>query len=76
MALEPDEEAAVADLEERAKTVALEFMKMHPSVGKLRNEELRGLCLKSLHSMTTELEIIKKHLILAKDPERDGSTEL
>jgi len=65
---------SVLALQEHCKTVALEFMKMHPVVGKLEDEDLTGICLKSLHAMTTELEIIKKHLIKAQN--RDDSTDL
>ena len=61
-------------IQDHCKTVALEFMKIHPLVGKLENEELRGICLKSLHAMTTELEVIKKHLIKAQN--RDDSSDL
>ena len=49
-------------------------MKMHPVVGRLPDAQLKETCLKSLHAMTVELEVIKKHLIMARN--RDDSTEL
>lgn len=63
-----------SELQERCRAVALEFMKMHPIVGRLTDGELKEICLKSLHAMTVELEVIKKHLIKAQN--RDDSTEL
>ena len=64
----------IATLQDHCKVVALEFMKMHPVVSKLENPELQSICLKSLHAMTTELEVIKKKLIRLQ--QRDGSSEL
>ena len=64
----------IEEIQEHCKTVALAFMKIHPVVGKLKSDELRGICLKSLHAMTTELEVMKKHLI--KSQNRDDSSDL
>lgn len=61
-------------LEEHCRNVALQFMKMHPVAGRLPDTQLKETCLKSLHAMTVELEVIKKHLIKARN--RDDSTEL
>ena len=61
-------------LDEHCRNVALQFMKMHPIVGRLPDAQLRETCLKSLHAMTVELEVIKKHLIKARN--RDDSIEL
>ncbi len=70
---DPDKDPITA-IEEHCKTIALTFMKIHPAVGRLTDPELQATCLQSLHAMTTELEVIKKHLIMAQH--RDDSTAL
>jgi hypothetical protein len=69
-----EQEEAIGKIQEACKQIALQFMKIHPVVAKLGDEGTQSTCLKSLHQMTTELEIIKKHLIVLQ--KRDGSSEL
>lgn len=65
---------AITKIQEACKQIALQFMKIHPNVPKLADEETQSECLKSLHAMTTELETIKKRLIRLQG--RDDSGEL
>jgi len=65
---------AIEKIEEACKQIALQMMKIHPSVGGLDDEETQADILKSAHELTVELETIKKKLIRLKG--RDDSTEL
>ncbi len=65
---------AIDQIQECAKEIALQLMKIHPTVGNLGNEEVQSIVLGSLHKMTVELEVVKKHLIVLQ--KRDDSTEL
>jgi thymidylate synthase ThyX len=58
-----DQTAAINQIQEAAKQIALQFMKIHPALRKLENGEIRDECLKSMHEMTVQLESIKKRLI-------------
>ncbi|MGK0189622.1 MAG: hypothetical protein ACI9R3_005439 [Verrucomicrobiales bacterium] len=69
-----ERDTAITRIEEACKNIALQFMKIHPALPGLGDEEIQRDCLKSLHEMTTELETIKKRLIKLKG--RDDSTEL
>lgn len=64
----------LSTLDAHCRTVALQLMKMHPEAGRIPDQQLRETCLKSLHEITVQLEIIKKHLIKARN--RDDSVEL
>ncbi|MDA0814311.1 MAG: hypothetical protein O3C21_18210 [Verrucomicrobia bacterium] len=66
--------AAISKIEEACKQIALQFMKIHPALPGIADEQVQSECLKSLHAMTTELETIKKKLIRLKG--RDDSTDL
>jgi thymidylate synthase ThyX len=66
--------AAIAQIQEACKQIALQFMKIHPALGKLEDAETQSDALKSMHEMTVHLEIIKKKLI--KLQQRDDSAEL
>ena len=70
--MERDE--AVDKIQAACKEIALQFMKIHPSVSRLSDDATQGDILKSLHGMTVELEVIKKKLIQLQN--RDDSTEL
>ena len=70
--MERDE--SISKIQDACKEIALQFMKIHPAVPGLDDDEAQGECLKSLHGMTTELEIIKKRLIRLQN--RDDSSEL
>ena len=65
---------AIEKIEEACKQIALQMMKIHPSVADLDDEETQADILKSAHELTVELETIKKKLIRLKG--RDDSTEL
>jgi hypothetical protein len=69
-----DSPSVIAQLQEAAKQIALQMMKMHPAVRKLPDESARDDCLKSLHEMTVQLESIKKRLIRIQ--QRDDSSLL
>jgi len=69
-----NQEDAIQKIQEACKQIALQFMKIHPVVSNLGDAGTQATCLKSLHGMTTELEVMKKHLIVLQ--KRDGSTEL
>ena len=65
---------AIEKIEEACKQIALQMMKIHPTVGDLDDEETQADILKAAHELTVELETIKKKLIRLKG--RDDSTEL
>jgi hypothetical protein len=55
-----DRTAAIAQIREAAKQIALQFMKIHPALTALNDAETQGDCIKALHEMTVQIEIIKK----------------
>lgn len=55
-----DRPAAISQIREAAKNIALQFMKIHPALPKLGDEETMKECLKAMHEMTVQLETIKK----------------
>jgi hypothetical protein len=65
---------SIDKIQEACKQIALQFMKIHPALRGIEDEQTQSDCLKSLHGMTTELEIIKKKLIQLQG--RDDSGEL
>jgi len=65
---------SIDKIQEACKQIALQFMKIHPAVPGIEDEQTQDDCFKSLHAMTTELEIIKKKLIQLQG--RDDSGEL
>jgi len=69
-----EREEAIEKIEEACKQIALQMMKIHPTVRHLGDEETQADVLKAAHELTVELEIIKKKLIRLKG--RDDSTEL
>ncbi|MBL9114567.1 MAG: hypothetical protein JNJ83_06130 [Verrucomicrobiaceae bacterium] len=58
-----DRNAAIQQIQDAAKTIALAMMKIHPALPKLDHAETQSECIKSLHEMTVNLEVIKKRLI-------------
>jgi hypothetical protein len=58
-----DRAAAIKQIQEACKSIALQFMKIHPALPHLQSEEVQSESLKSLHEMTVQLESIKKRLI-------------
>jgi hypothetical protein len=51
---------AILQIREACKTVAIQFMKIHPALPHLQHSETISDCLKALHEMTIQLETIKK----------------
>ena len=66
--------AAIAQIREAAKNIALQFMKIHPALPGLNDAETQGDCIKALHEMTVQIEIIKKKI--GKLEKTDDSTVL
>ena len=69
-----EREAAIDKIQECCKEIALQMMKIHPTVQHLDDETTQGEVLKAAHGLTVELEVIKKKLIQLQ--KRDGSSEL
>ncbi len=69
-----DRPTAIAQIREAAKNIALQFMKIHPALRDLNDEETVGDCIKCVHEMTVQLEIIKKKI--GKLERSDDSTLL
>lgn len=65
---------AIEKIQEACKQIALQLMKIGPSIQKLENEATQDDIVKASYKLTIELEIIKKKLIKLQD--RDGSSEL
>jgi thymidylate synthase ThyX len=69
-----DRTSAIAQIREAAKQIALQFMKIHPALAALNDAETQGDCIKALHEMTVQIEIIKKRV--GKLERADDSTLL
>lgn len=69
-----DRSAAIQQIQDACKTIALQFMKIHPALPHLQDSETQAESLKSLHEMTVQLESIKKRLIRLE--KRDDSAIL
>ena len=54
--------AAIAQIREACKNIALQFMKIHPALPHLQDAETQGDCIKAVHEMTVQLETIKKKI--------------
>ena len=54
--------AAINQIREAAKNIALQFMKIHPALPHLEDEQTMKDSLKAMHEMTVQLEIIKKKI--------------
>ena len=53
---------AIAQIREAAKNIALQFMKIHPALPGLNDNETMADCIKCVHEMTVQLETIKKKI--------------
>lgn len=53
---------AIQQIRDACKTVALQFMKIHPALPHLQSPETMAECLKAVHEMTVQLETIKKRV--------------
>jgi len=69
-----DRAAAILQIQDACKTIALQFMKIHPALRDLQDQETQSESLKSMHEMTVQLESIKKRLI--RLDKRDDSAVL
>ena len=69
-----DRLAAIKQAQDACNTIGVQFMKIHPTLAHLGDDELRAETIKSLHEMTVKIEVIKKKLI--KLQQRDDSAEL
>jgi thymidylate synthase ThyX len=69
-----DRPTAIAQIREAAKNIALQFMKIHPALPGLNDAETMGDCIKAVHEMTVQLEVIKKKV--GKLERSDDSTLL
>lgn len=54
--------AAIAQIREACKNIALQFMKIHPALPHLKDDETMKDSLKAMHEMTVQLETIKKKI--------------
>ncbi|MCB1227307.1 MAG: hypothetical protein KDK99_15925 [Verrucomicrobiales bacterium] len=52
--------AAIQQIRDACKAIALQFMKIHPALPHLGDAEMQGDCIKAVHEMTVQLETIKK----------------
>lgn len=57
-----DRPVAIAQIREACKNIALQFMKIHPAVPGLADEETQKECFRCVHEMTVLLETIKKKI--------------
>lgn len=65
---------AIQQIREACKNIALQLMKIHPALPRLEHPETMADCLKALHELTVQLEIIKKKV--GKLEREDDSTLL
>ncbi|MBX7207553.1 MAG: hypothetical protein K1X78_04555 [Verrucomicrobiaceae bacterium] len=54
--------AAINQIREACKNIALQFMKIHPALPHLQDEETMKESIKALHEMTVQMETIKKRI--------------
>ena len=54
--------AAINQIREACKNIALQFMKIHPALPHLKDDETMKDSLKAMHEMTVQLETIKKKI--------------
>jgi hypothetical protein len=66
--------AALKQAQEACNAIGVHFMKIHPTLSHLGDDEFRSETIKTLHEMTVKLEVMKKRLI--KLQQRDDSAEL
>ena len=57
-----DRSAAISQIREACKNIALQFMKIHPALPHLQDAETMSDSLKCLHEMTVQMEMIKKKI--------------
>lgn len=69
-----DRATAIAQIREATKQIALQMMKIHPAIRHLGDPTTQDECVKSLHELTVQLEVIKKKV--GKLEREDSSTDL
>lgn len=69
-----DRAAAIAQIREASKLIALQMMKIHPAIRHLQDPSTQEDCIKAMHEMTVQFEILKKKI--GKLEREDASTEL
>ncbi len=69
-----DRTAAIKQVQDACNAIGVQFMKIHPALPHLGDEDLRGETIKMLHELTVKLEVVKKKLI--KLQQRDDSAEV
>ena len=69
-----DRNVAIKQIQDACNAIGVHFMKIHPALPHVGDEDLRSETIKTLHEMTVKLEVIKKKLI--KLQQRDDSAEL
>ena len=57
-----DRAAAIQQIREACKTIALQMMKIAPALPKLGDAETQADCVKAAYELTIQLEIIKKKI--------------
>lgn len=57
-----DRPAAINQIREACKNIALQFMKISPALPHLGDEATKVDCIKALHEATVQLETIKKKI--------------
>lgn len=57
-----DRAAAIHQIREACKNVALQFMKISPALPHLQDDATKADCIKALHEATVQLETIKKKI--------------
>ena len=57
-----DRPAAIAQIREACKNIALQMMKISPAIHKLGEPETQADCFKAAYELTVQLEIIKKKI--------------
>lgn len=69
-----DRTAAIAQIREACKNIALQMMKVQPVIPKLQDAETQADCIKAAYELTIQLEIIKKKI--GRLEKQDDSTLL
>ncbi len=57
-----DRAAAIQQIREAAKIIALQMMKISPAINKLDDKDTQADCVKAAYELTIQLEIIKKKI--------------
>ncbi len=57
-----DQAAAIQQIREASKVIALQMMKISPAINKLGDPDTQADCVKAAYELTIQLEIIKKKI--------------